>query len=317
MNPAFSVIIFTALSGAGYGLLTLLAIFAAIEYLPENSSIGRYGVAFSVLLITTGLLSSMVHLGHPERAWRALTQWRSSWLSREGLFAILTYIPAIFFFIGWGFSSYLDIAWKSWGVLAALLAMITVFCTGKIYSSLKTIRQWNNFYVVPGYLLIGLLGGSILLSFITAIFGVFTEEFGWTVLFLSITVGMLKTNYWRLIDTTTSQSTMQSATGLGDGKKKIHMLDAPTTSENYIMRVMAFIIARKHTIKLRHIALLTLFIIPAITALSMTLIHSAFAIIILAIIGVIAGGIGTIVERWLFFAEAKHVVTLYYGNQSV
>ncbi len=317
MNPAFSVIIFTALSGAGYGLLTLLAIFSAAEFLPKNSTVGLYGIGISLLLVTVGLLSSLAHLGHPERAWRALTQWRSSWLSREGVFAVLTYIPTMFFFIGWGFSNYFDIAWKNWGILAALLAMITVFCTGKIYSSLKTIRQWNNFYVVPGYLLIGLLGGSILLSFITAIFGLFTKEFGWTALLLSVIVGMLKINYWRLIDTQKSLSTTHSATGLADDKKKIRMLDAPTTSENYITREMAFSIARKHRTKLRHIALVTLFIIPATSALAMTLIHSAFGIIILSLIGVMAGGIGTIVERWLFFAEAKHVVTLYYGNQSV
>ena len=34
-------------------------------------------LALALLLITAGLLSSLKHLGRPERAWRALSQWRS------------------------------------------------------------------------------------------------------------------------------------------------------------------------------------------------------------------------------------------------
>jgi DMSO reductase anchor subunit len=48
----------------------------------------------AALLVTLGLLSSTFHLGHPERAWRAFSQWRSSWLSREGVAAVATYLPA-------------------------------------------------------------------------------------------------------------------------------------------------------------------------------------------------------------------------------
>ena len=30
-----------------------------------------------------------------------------------------------------------------------------------------------------------------------------------------------------------------------------------------------------------------------------------------------AGSLGAVVERWLFFAEARHSVTLYYGPREV
>ncbi|MBT4940732.1 MAG: dimethyl sulfoxide reductase anchor subunit, partial [Rhodospirillaceae bacterium] len=101
MHPAYSVIFFTAASGAGYGLLGLMGVLNAGGYLPSDKWFGLTGFFLALGLITFGLLASTFHLGHPERAWRALTQWRSSWLSREGVLAVLTYVPAGLFAIGW------------------------------------------------------------------------------------------------------------------------------------------------------------------------------------------------------------------------
>ena len=38
---------------------------------------------------------------------------------------------------------------------------------------------------------------------------------------------------------------------------------------------------------------------------------------IAAAIAVLSAALGLVVERWLFFAEAKHTVTLYYGAAAV
>src|SRR5574339_13420 len=109
MHPALSVIVFTVSSGIGYGMLFWLTVNVAFgdwrvagvtQWSPERGfGIAVFGVAFA--LIVAGLLSSTLHLGHPERAWRALSQWRSSWLSREGVMAILTFVPIGLFAIGW------------------------------------------------------------------------------------------------------------------------------------------------------------------------------------------------------------------------
>ena len=101
MHPAYSVIFFTTASGAGYGLLTLIGIFNLLDWLPETRWFGLAVLGLALTLITAGLLSSTFHLGHPERAWRAITQWRSSWLSREGVVSVLTYIPTVLWGIGW------------------------------------------------------------------------------------------------------------------------------------------------------------------------------------------------------------------------
>src|SRR6056297_2261123 len=101
MHPAASIIFFTTASGAGYGLLALMGLFGAIGLLPADRWLGFVGLAAALALITAGLLSSTFHLGHPERAWRALSQWKTSWLSREGVMAIIAYLPAMVLFVGW------------------------------------------------------------------------------------------------------------------------------------------------------------------------------------------------------------------------
>ena len=127
---------------------------------------------------------------------------------------------------------------------------------------------------------------------------------------------MLKWDYWRRIDSGNAQTTTNTATGLGTENDRIRLLDAPTTSENFVMREMGFRIARRHARKLRHITMTTLFVIPALGALCASLTDSQISMIAITTISLLSGAVGTVVERWLFFAEAKHVETLYYGSEA-
>ncbi|MCB1435161.1 MAG: dimethyl sulfoxide reductase anchor subunit, partial [Alphaproteobacteria bacterium] len=135
MHPAYSVILFTTASGAGYGLLALLGLVGINHGQASSLAFGLVSMVIALGLITVGLLSSTFHLGHPERAWRALTQWRTSWLSREGVAAVFTYIPALLFGLVW--SGLIDA--PQWiaplGAITAVMAMVTVFTTGMIYAS--------------------------------------------------------------------------------------------------------------------------------------------------------------------------------------
>ena len=120
MHPAYSVILVTTASGAGYGLLVWLGVLSAIDALPADRWFGFAGLALSLGLISVGLLASTFHLGHPERAWRAFLQWRSSWLSREGAAAVATYVPAGLFGIGWVLFERTDSIFALFGLIAAL-----------------------------------------------------------------------------------------------------------------------------------------------------------------------------------------------------
>ena len=318
MHPAFSVIIFTSLSGAGYGSLAILAAVKYFDFFALNPLYGFFSSAISLLIVTVGLISSTTHLGHPRRAWRALSQWRSSWLSREGVFAVLSYFPAGVFCVSFlnpaPFNSIIDIIC----LLTIAFSLATVFCTAKIYASLKTIRQWNHLLVVPVYLIIGLFDGAIfLMVLLTIIDGLQFFQLNYFIIFLGAVAGLAKILYWWSIDSTQSHSNTSTATGLGSSKKSVSMLDAPTTSETFIMREMGFAIARKHSRRLRLITILTLSIIPIIIIFLMTQPIALVSPMVLGIIAILFSYFGTIIERWLFFAEAKHVAMLYYGASKV
>jgi len=316
MHPAFSVIVFTVASGAGYGLLFVLALLIAGGMLAPSFWPGFVGFGVSFALITTGLLSSFLHLGRPERAWRAFSQWRSSWLSREGVLAVVTYLPAGLLALLFTFFEPSRGVLIALGLASAVCAVVTVIATGMIYRSLKPIRAWYNAYVVPGYLLLGLATGLLLASVLALVFAPVAAAMLLAGSCLAlVAAALVKFLYWRFIDTMPAFSTAESATGLGH-LGKVRLFEAPHTQENYLNKEMGFRVARKHASKLRLIALVGGWLTPALLVLVGLALPSAAAIA-LALLAAVLGLAGTLVERWLFFAEAKHAVTLYYGGDKV
>jgi DMSO reductase anchor subunit len=311
MHPALSVILFTTASGAGYGLLALLGVLGPMGVLPSDRWFGLIAFALAFLPITFGLLSSTFHLGHPERAWRAMSQWRSSWLSREGLLAIVTYLPAGLFALGWVVFERSDGIWAVFGVAAALLSAATVYATAMIYRSLKPIQRWCNGWTVPNYLLLGLMTGALWLHALLALHGVPHRGLALLALGAIICAALVKWRYWRFIDGTQSASTAESATGLG-ALGKVRLLESPHSGDSYIQREMGFRVARKHAAKLRRIAALLAFVAPMVLLVVGGL-GDGWTTAVAASLAAISATIGVLVERWLFFAEAKHAVTLYYG----
>ena len=247
MHPAYSVIFFTTASGAGYGLLLLLGLGVPLGLLPRERGLRLCGARRSRSLLTAGgLASSTLHLGRPERAWRAFSQWRSSWLSREGVASVVTYLPAAAVRHRLGVLRRDRRADRAVRVLAAALAAATVCCTGMIYASLKPIRQWHNRWVVPNYLAARADGRAASFSTFSSGCGRRARA-GLTLLALIVVLGAwwAKEGYWRSIDTTSAPSTVASATRLGS-RGKVRMLEPPHTEENYLLKEMGFRIARKH-----------------------------------------------------------------------
>ena len=316
MHPAASVIFFTTASGAGYGLLALLGVVAALGQVAPTPWFGLVAFALALGLITFGLLSSMFHLGHPERAWRALTQWRSSWLSREGVVALVTYAPAGLFAIGWIFLGRNGGVWAALGIAAAVLAVITVACTGMIYASLTTIPRWSNGWVVPVYLAFALATGALWLNALLVLFGREAAWIGWLGAAATALAWLVKLGYWRHIDGAPARSTAESATGLG-GLGTVRLFEAPHTEQNYVMREMGYTIARKHARRLRRLAWGTGGIVPLLLAIGAAVLPAGAAAIAAALLAALLVSVGALIERWLFFAEAQHVVTLYYGTAAV
>jgi DMSO reductase anchor subunit len=314
MHPAFSVILFTTASGAGYGLLALLGVLGPAGLLPADRWFGLSAFILAFLPITFGLLASTFHLGHPERAWRAMSQWRSSWLSREGLLAVITYIPAGLFAIGWVGFEHNGGIWGWFGVVAAMLSAATVYATAMIYRSLKPIQRWCNAWVVPNYLLLGLMTGTLWLAALVGLHAQPSVPLALLAIGTTALAWVAKRRYWRFIDTSRSVSTSGSATGLGH-LGRVRLFEAPHTGENYLMREMGFRVARKHAMKLRRIVLLLAFALPLLLS-ALAGVIGGWGGAIAALVAAISASAGVLAERWLFFAEAKHAVTLYYGAES-
>ncbi len=311
MNPAYSIIFFSVSSGAGYGLLFLLGLAASSHGKASSTAFALTSVGVAVVLISAGLLASTAHLGRPERAWRALSQWRSSWLSREGIFAIATFPFALGFAATW--SGLVEApAWIApLGFLCALLGTVTVYCTAMIYASLKTIPAWHTGFTVPTYLAFALATGSGLLNVVAYFFGRFQTDAGRFMAFLTIIAVfaaiVLKWLYWRKRRADKGHYTMGEATGLGEG---VRQWDVPHTSTNFIMKEMGYQMARNHGLKLQRLCMILLdvgffaaFLSPLWPWLVMV---TALALLAAAW-----------VERWLFFAQAEHVVQLFYGKDRV
>lgn len=314
MHPAFSVIFFTTSSGAGYGLLVWLGVFGAVGMLPADRWFGvtAFGLAFG--LVTAGLLSSTFHLGHPERAWRALTQWKTSWLSREGVMAILTYIPTGLYAIGWIYLERNDGVFATLGLAGAVLSLATIWCTAMIYASLRSIERWSNSLVPPVYVALGVATGSLLLALLAHIFGHASTGIDAVALAALALAAGLKLAYWNMIRKSRSESTVASATGLGK-PGLVRLLDAPHTESNYLLQEMGYRIARKHADRLRIIASVTLFAIPLALLIAAAFADAAIISTFLLALAVASAAAGILMERWLFFAEAKHTVMLYYGEE--
>ncbi len=287
MHPAPSIIAFTTLSGLGSGLLVFLGLG-----LPAPTgwpAFFHFGLGFA--LAAGGLALSSFHLGHPERAIKAFSQWRSSWLSREGCLAVAALTVMGIFALGRVFGLY-DA--PVLGMIGAILSALTIYATSMIYAQLKTVPRWNHWSTPVQFGLFALGGGALLAGQIgIAIVGVVAA-----VLFQMIN--------WKWGDTRFAERghTAATATQLGS-MGKVRAFEPPHTGTNYLMKEMVHQVGRKHAQKLRMIGL-------ALAAAPVLLLLLPANAVIIGLL-VLLHAAGVLVIRWLFFAEAEHVVGIYYG----
>ncbi|MEX3007338.1 dimethyl sulfoxide reductase anchor subunit family protein [Hoeflea sp. TYP-13] len=307
MHPAISVIFFTVMSGAGFGLIAMIGVGMP---LPSGLAAAFFIPALAGLLAVAGLVSSTFHLGHPERAWRAFSQWRSSWLSREGVMAVITLILFGIYTLAWLVSGE-RILWL--GVIAAIGAVLTVYTTAMIYAQLKTVPHWHTGLTPLCYLVFSLTCGLVLAIGLNGFASGSSGSAGLALFAILIAWGC-KYAWWKRAETTSlaaTGSTMESATGLGP-IGKVKLLERPHTGENYLTREMVHVVGRKHAAKLRTIALALGAGLPLLIALGVWVFAASTLWLVLAFVALMAG---LFVERWLFFAEAEHAVSLYYGGR--
>ncbi|MGK7654729.1 dimethyl sulfoxide reductase anchor subunit family protein [Roseovarius sp. B08] len=290
MHPAPSVIVFTTLSGLGFGLLFWLG----LGVLVPTGWVAFTFFVIGYLLAVGGLTASTFHLGHPERALKAFTQWRSSWLSREGVSSVAALIVMAIYGAGLVF---FDTQWVQVGVIGAVLSAVTVFTTSMIYTQMKTVPRWNTPLTPLLYMSTSLAGGALLAGQVMI------------ALVMLPVAAALQVLYWLRGDNALEKSGTNLATATGLGHiGSVRSFEPPHTGNNYLLREFVYVVGRKHAQKLRMIALLFGYTVPFVLLL-VPFSHIAALVAVLAHLGGIAA------SRWLFFAEAEHVVGLYYGKR--
>ena len=309
MHPAFSIIVFTVLSGLGYGLAAILG----LGVLDASALPTKIAHVIALALITAGLLASTLHLGNPQRAWRAFSQWRTSWLSREGVMAVATFLPLLC-------SAYASIVDGRYlaipGLIGTAGCIVTVYCTSMIYACLRSVQSWNTPLTSICFGLTSLAGGLLLASVAAALSG--SANLVWIAIAAVVVLAAAfaaKISWRRRAAERPSLSTPESATGLGF-IGRVRLLERPHTTDNYLTREMGFKVARKHAAKLWRFAALAAYLGPIVLVLGGLVAYATLPMIsaVLLALGALTHLIGNLVDRWLFFAQARHAVTAYYDG---
>lgn len=310
MHAALAVIFLTLFSGGGFGLMALVAVVNDLHIDGGLSPLQTLiAVLVSLVFVTIGMLSSTAHLANPKNAWRAFTRWRTSWLAREGVFAV-AYYPFAAAYLLWVFFTGAPEA--TVGLILASIAgaigLITIFCQGMIYAVLRTIRQWNTPLVPANFYAMGLATGATVLAAIRVLTGGPASTFIGIALALIAAVAVLKAIYYFWISRPAGP-TIRTATGFN--RFTVRILDQGHTFGSFLTEEFGHTLPRDKARGIKVIMYIFAVIIP-IFALAFALTdQSALAAVIAAVS--IVFGLG--VERWLFFVEAQHVVNLYHGRQ--
>jgi sulfite dehydrogenase (quinone) subunit SoeC len=290
MHPAPSVILFSTLSGLGFGFLAFLGWGALM---PSGwAAFFLWGLGYG--LAVAGLLAATFHLGNPRNALKAFTQWRTSWLSREAWASVATLLILAPLALSDIFSLGLS---RVIGQIGGVLAILTVLTTAMIYAQIKAVPRWHHWLTPVMFLTFAFAGGAML------------SNRPWAPVLL-LAAGAVLLALWKVGDGAFAKAgqTMGTATGL-DQLGVPAVLDPAHTAGNYLKREMIFVVGRKHATKLRKVALI---LASALPALILVLPLGPWGVAAAASVHLA----GALAARWLFFAEAEHVVGLYYGARA-
>ena len=316
MKPALSIVFFTVASGAGLGLLALLALadLCPVPLLSPEAVVR--GIALALLLIAAGLASSVLHLAKPSNAWRAFARFRTSWLSREAVVAALLF-PVTFVYLVTVWSAGAGTMRTVLAIAITLLAWGLLFCTAMIYASLKPIRQWRTGWTPAAYLLLGHWSGALIAVALAIGYGGEAMRWAWLAAGLGVAALIAKLGYWRHASDRGGRSalTLEQAIGVRQGVRppgisvaQARLFDVGHTQRTFLTDEFVFRLARQHAQAVRGAALALGFGIPLLwLATGPRHWAAATSVAMLALVGLVA-------ERWLFFADARHTVRLYHGD---
>jgi DMSO reductase anchor subunit len=319
MNPAFSVVFLTTLSGAGQGLLIALVgveVAARLGFITASSApppmFFVLGAALVVVLGGLGLLASFFHLGHPERAWRAIAMWRTSWLSRECL-ALPVFLACAF---AYGVAHWFNSPWSlAIGALGVVASAALFVCTSMIYACLRFLQEWATPLTMVNFVLLGCASGF---TFATACAAWFAPSLigGLAVCAGVLTLVACASRVASLMRNARlrPKSTVQSATGIKSAK--LEQKSRGFTAGAFNLREFFHGKTPQTLQRIKWTFLVGAFAVPLVLiALGSSVPSIAWSFWLLCAACAVQYA-GLVAERWFFFAEARHPQNLYYRQVS-
>jgi DMSO reductase anchor subunit len=316
LKPALSIVFFTVSSGAGLGLLALIGLADVFAAGTLPAKVEWRGALLGMALLAAGLASSVLHLANPRNAWRSFTRFRTSWLSREAVFAAALFPVAVIYAILLA-NQAVGSSHTFFALATVILAWAVLLSTSMIYASLKPIRQWRTVWTPINYFLLGHWSGALLLVAMLAAYAALPR----TWFALALLVGMVslvaKIGYWLSMGAGAKTApTLERAIGVdhgvhGSGPMSVaqaRLLDVGHSHGTFLTKEFVFTLARRYALVLRGITIAFGFALPFAWLLSEAPRWQ------LGLGAAVCGIIGLLAERWLFFAEARHTVRLYHGD---
>ncbi len=317
MHPSFSLILFTSMAGMAQGAIVSLAVLnSGSDQLPSEL-LNVYLFPLILALLFGGLLASTFHLGHPERAWRAIMMWRTSWLSREVLilpaFIALT---ALAYYFSWQ-ASVPNWLW----LLLSIAALALWVCTAMIYQCIRFIQEWAHPATMVNFIALGMSSGWFLLMVLLTLWSILHPNqavvtssniagvAGFTGFLILLSLS-LKLWIWKRNRGLKPKSNLQSATGIKTGfvrQISMGMMGGSFNTREFFHQQSSFFVAN-----VRKIAFFGTYLLPVLL-LTIVVSNGTLSVLVLAFI---VHCIGLMAERWLFFAEANHPQNLYYQRIS-
>ena len=317
MHPSFSLILFTSMAGMAQGAIVSLAVLnSGSDQLPSEL-LNVYLFPLILALLFGGLLASTFHLGHPERAWRAIMMWRTSWLSREVLilpaFIALT---ALAYYFSWQ-ASVPNWLW----LLLSIAALALWVCTAMIYQCIRFIQEWAHPATMVNFIALGMSSGWFLLMVLLTLWSILHPNqavvtssniagvAGFTGFLILLSLS-LKLWIWKRNRGLKPKSNLQSATGIKTGfvrQISMGMMGGSFNTREFFHQQSAFFVAN-----VRKIAFFGTYLLPVLL-LTIVVSNGTLSVLVLAFV---VHCIGLMAERWLFFAEANHPQNLYYQRIS-
>ncbi len=308
--------------GVGQGLFLALFTgqsYAAAQLIPAQDSTSFYGVGslIALLFLFAGLVSSVFHLGHPERAWRSATQWRTSWLSREvialPLVIFFVFLYGLMHFMGWDIVIYETSTGVVFnlslliGALGSISVFILFLCTAMIYAAIKFLQEWSSPLTIVNYLLLGTASGfTLATAFAMYAAPDLMKFYGiWAIIitvmaFISRSISLFRNARIKY------KSSVQTAIGVRHNqiqqKAQGAMGGSYNTREYFHGRTALFLKSIKWFFMLAVFPLPVLLLSAGISNADAEVLMVAFFI----------QYAGLIAERWFFFAQANHPQNIYY-----